>query len=400
MYLRNHKSRKKWQKAFIDTVFSHKTATHDTFSKIIINNTKLLEGKSNYLPKSLFKFYSPTSDNIIDIKKKRIQLSHPRTFNDPFDCQAGYDVEAYEKHTLLKYIKESGCVEVKNSQDGFTNDEFDRLSSSKTSLNNNLYYSPKVVKYSSVLNELLLNKSQDFYHIICDLTYKFRNEAKAKIEKIRNVNIRVACFSDLHRDNDLDDIIQMWSHYADNHKGFCVEYDISPLKESICFSLENYEYHKNPSKYMEERITTLILGGLFPVIYTANRVNIPKTKLKKIKLDEISGLPHDIEIDSILYKTFIVKSAKWNYEKEWRLILDSDVCNYYDNKIPFPYIKRLYLGCKMNSQTLDMMIEIAEELGVEIVMMEMCNKKFLLESSSLDLYKWRKEFRKERNPLL
>ena len=399
MYFRNYKSRKKWQKTFINDVFGHKTTSHDTFSKIILSNTKLLEGKSDHLPKSLFKFYSPTSDNIMDIKKQRLWLSHPITFNDPFDCHTGYDVNSYEKHTLLKDIKELGCVDVKNSQDGFTIDEFDRLSRSTTSYEYN-WYNSKIEEYDRVRRELLANKSKDFNRIIYDLTNKSRNEVKAKIEELRNVNIRVACFSALDRLKNFNDIIQIWSHYADNHKGFCVEYDISPLKESICFSLENYEYHKNQSKYMEERIKTLILGGLFPVIYTANRVNIPKTKLNKIKFDKINEPQHNSDIDSILYKTFIVKSAKWNYEKEWRLILDGDVCNYYDNKIPFPYIKRVFLGCMMNTQTIDTMIEIVEELGVEVVMMEMDNKKFILEERGPDSYKWNKERAKWRNPLL
>jgi hypothetical protein len=397
MNFRNYKSKKKWQKTFIDDVFSHKTANIDTFSKIIIYNTKLLEDKSNYLPKSLFEFYSPTSDNILDIKKQRLWLSHPKTFNDPFDCHTGYDVDGYEKHILLKYIQEVGCVDVKNSQDGFTVDEFDKLTSSTTSYEYN-WYNSRIEEYGTFLRKSLKNKTEDFNQIIRDLINKSRNEVKAKIEILRNVNIRIACFSARERDKDFNDVTQIWSHYADNHKGFCVEYDISPLKEPVCFSVENHEFYREQPKYMEERIMALILGGLFPVIYTANRVNIPKTKLNKIKLDEVSGPNHNIDIHPILYKTFIVKSAKWSYEKEWRLILDEGVCDYYGNKIPFPYIKRIFLGCKMNTQTIDTMIEIAEELGVEVVMMEMCNKKFILEEHGLWSYKWDKERTKERDP--
>ncbi len=54
----------------------------------------------------------------------------------------------------------------------------------------------------------------------------------------------------------------------------------------------------------------------------------------------------------------------------------------------------------MNSETIDIMIEIAEELGVEVVMMKMCNKKFLLEEIGLYFYKWDKERTKDRNPLV
>lgn len=396
MYGRNDKSRKKWQKAFINNVFKHKSKSNDTFSKIILNNMELIEGKTDLLPKSLFKFYTPTSDNIIDVKKQRLWMSHPETFNDPFDCRTGYDVDSYEKHTLIKYIQDIGCVDIKNSQEGFTIDELERLSRSTTLYEYNWY--SKIEEYQSVFWKLLKNKSKDFDHKISDVIRKSRNELNKKMEKLRNVNIRIACFSALDRNEGFNDIIQIWSHYTDNHKGFCIEYDLSPLKEPICLSLENHEFHKDQSKYMDERIKVLILGGLFPVIYTGSRVNIPKTKLDKIKLDEIYGLQHNSDIDSILYKTFIVKSAKWNYEKEWRSIIDGDVCKYYDNKIPFPYIKRVFLGCKMTTQNMETMIEIAEELGVEVVVMVMDNKKFILEERRIDSYKWDKKWAKTKCP--
>jgi hypothetical protein len=190
----------------------------------------------------------------------------------------------------------------------------------------------------------------------------------------------------------------MWSHYTDNHQGFCVEYDTSPIRAPINLSLKDHEFYADQSAYMDERVRVALYAGLFPVIYTANRVNIPKTKLKRIKLDSKGNLQHDSEVDAILYKTYIVKSAKWSYEKEWRIILDGDVCDHYDNKVPFPYIKRIFLGCKMNNQTIDTMIEIAAEIGAEIVMMAMDNKKFVLEEYNIDFYKWDRQRSKWNNP--
>ena len=151
---------------------------------------------------------------------------------------------------------------------------------------------------------------------------------------------------------------------------------------------------------MDERTRVALFGGLFPVIYTASRVNIPKTKLRRIKLDSKGNLQHDNDIDAILYKTYIVKSAKWSYEKEWRFILDGDVCNYYDNKVPFPYIKRIFLGCKMNDKTVDTMIEIAAEVGAEVVMMVMDPRKFVLEENSVSSYEWNKQRARWNNPFL
>ncbi|WP_022667036.1 DUF2971 domain-containing protein [Desulfospira joergensenii] len=143
----------------------------------------------------------------------------------------------------------------------------------------------------------------------------------------------------------------------------------------------------------------ITVAGLFPVIYTANRVNIPRTKLQKLKLNANNELVHDSEIDALLYKTFIVKSAKWNYEKEWRIIIDGDICKYFENKLPFPYIKRIFLGCKMKAHHIDTLIEIADELNVEVVLMTMDNKKFVLEAQKTDSYRWDKERAKWNNPL-
>ncbi|MFA6055019.1 MAG: DUF2971 domain-containing protein [Thermodesulfovibrionales bacterium] len=389
-------SKKRWQKAFINDLFKHKTNIHDTFSKIALNNIGLIEGKTKHLPKSLFRFYTPTSDNIIDIKKQRLWMPHPGTFNDPFDCRTGYDVKSFEKHTLLKYIKESGYAEIENAQDGFTIDEFNRLLRSTTFYNYNWY--GNVEEYDTVFRKLLEKKSEEFNRKIYSVIAKYRREVGTRIEKLRSINIRVASFSALDRRKGFDDIIQMWSHYADNHKGFCVEYDISPLKEPIQLSLRDYDFRERKTEYMAERMRAVILAGMFPVIYTASRVNIPKTKLNKITFDEINGLQHNSDIDSILYKTFIVKSAKWNYEKEWRIILDGDVCNYYDNRIPFPYIRTIFLGCKMNTENIDTMIEIAEELGAEVVMMSMDNEKFILKEHGIKWYKWDKETSKWGNP--
>lgn len=399
----NNKSQKKWQKSFINNVFANKTKRQDTFSKIIMNNPELLHDKNTHIPKSLYKFYSPTSNNIIDIKKQRLWFSHPSSFNDPFDCHTGYDVISYEKHSLLEHIKRVGFVDGVDRKNGFTEDEFNRIYNSITE---DVYgWFNNSEDYWSVMHKLSDSKSKKMKNEIYRLTTKFRNEVKEKISKLREVNIRVACFSDLNsdnfppRNNDFECMIQMWSHYADNHKGFCVEYDTSTINPNNMLPLKHPNYRDNENDYLKERTILLTVAGLFPVIYTANRVNIPRTKLQKIKLDDNNDLKHDSDIDALLYKTFIVKSAKWSYEKEWRIIVDGDICDYFDNRMPFPYLKKIYLGCKMDSHNIDALIEIADELDVEVILMNMDDKKFVLETQNTSSYRWDKERSKWSNPL-
>jgi hypothetical protein len=400
----NKKSQKKWQKSFINNVFSHKNKRHNTFSKIIIDNPELLNEKESYTPKSLFKFYAPTSNNIFDIKKQRLWLSHPSMFNDPFDCHAGYDVSSYEKHSLLEHIKKVGFVDTAECESGFTEDDFNRIYNSSTEYVYGWRDVPE--EYWSVMYKISDSKSEVFRSEIYKLKTKFENEAETKIKKLREVNIRIACFSELHsgnfppRNNDFECLIQMWSHYAENHKGFCVEYDMSAVNPSEILPLKHENFWDNQEEYMMERAKLLTVAGLFPVIYTANRINIPKTKLQMIKLGENSELRHNSDIDALLYKTFIVKSAKWNYEKEWRIIIDGDICNYFENKLPFPYIKKIYLGCKMEKHNINTIIEIADELNIEVYLMNMDNKKFVLEAQDTRSYRRDKEERsKWNNPL-
>jgi hypothetical protein len=399
----NKKSQKKWQKSFINNVFSHKCKRHSTFSKIIMSNPELLNEKNTHIPKSLFKFYAPTSNNIIDIKKQRLWFSHPSSFNDPFDCHTGYDVTSYEKHSLLEHIKKVGFIDAVDGKNGFTEKDFNRIYNSSTEYVFDWRNAPE--EYWSVIHDISDSKSKKFQSEIYRLTTKFKNEAETKIIKLREVNIRVACFSELHsgnfppRNNDFECLIQMWSHYADNHKGFCVEYDMSAINPAKILPLKHDNFRDNQKEYMAEKTMLLTVAGLFPVIYTANRINIPRTKLQKIKLDANNELRHNSDIDALLYKTFIVKSAKWNYEKEWRIIIDGDICNYFENKLPFPYIKKIFLGCKMEKHNIDTLIEIADELNIEVSLMTMDNKKFVLEAQDTRSYRWDKERSKWDNPL-
>ena len=132
MFYSRNKSQKKWQKKFIKDVLSKKKNNKDTFSKIVTKDTSFLEQKEEYFPASFCKYYAPTSDNILDVQQQRIWLAHPSSFNDPFDCSIGCDVEEYEKRCLVRYIKENGYIDPPNSKEGFTTDEYNRICYSST----------------------------------------------------------------------------------------------------------------------------------------------------------------------------------------------------------------------------------------------------------------------------
>lgn len=388
------KQNRKWQRKYIKEVFDFSSDNKKHYSKIILEYPHLIEKKNDYLPKYLFKYYSPTSNNILDIKNQRLWLSHPTSFNDPFDCNIGYDSEKYEKNNLLKFIKNSGCVD-KDLENGFTVQEKNRIQNSCLSETSRL---TKHESFYRVKRDLFQSKSKDYRDKVDKYLRDQLMQIDYKIKKLKDTNIRIACFSELDKYDEFQNQILMWSHYADNHKGFCIEYDLEPLKKEVEFTLNKYEFYKDKDKYIDERNIAITKAGLFPVEYTSNRVNIPVTKLNKIYFDDRGQIKYNSNIDEMIYKTFIVKSSKWSYEKEWRIIIDEQVSNYYNSKIPFPYAKTIFLGCKASNDLIDTMIKIGNEINAKVFLMRTNGEKFTLESIGTWGYEFDNERRQWRNP--
>ena len=164
----------------------------------------------------------------------------------------------------------------------------------------------------------------------------------------------VSCFTETHN-NQL-----MWSHYADSHKGFCVQYDLKLLQD------EPFQ----------------ILKHTFPVMYSRAR-KIFKN-LEKLK-DQLQELREAIEKDCIVddltdfdnvLPIFINKSLDWEYESEWRIVYTKKhIYDFYDilqsdeysllklGNIPFSCISGVYIGVRTEKEIKDNIIEICDRLS-------------------------------------
>ena len=118
----------------------------------------------------------------------------------------------------------------------------------------------------------------------------------------------------------------MWSHYASNHTGFCIEWK----KGSIPANKVNY-----CNKIAE-----------FPLI------DIVKSNFEIID--------HSIPAEKIS-NALLVKLDEWNYENEYRLILGNDmehlIVKDFDNfaliQSQAEWIKSIIFGCRMPQKTRD-----------------------------------------------
>lgn len=158
--------------------------------------------------------------------------------------------------------------------------------------------------------------------------------------------VRVSCFTG----NGVQSM-PMWAHYANNHKGFCVAYDV---KDSMDLK-----------------------SCLFPVQYTNQRLDISSEMVRQVQklvksIDEThqkGNLVTMLEDKTLIYLPqllYNIKHSSWSYEKEYRCIIASTA-----NGMPFidAKPKAIYIGRDCSDKNADCLFDIADEHEAKIYKM-------------------------------
>lgn len=136
----------------------------------------------------------------------------------------------------------------------------------------------------------------------------------------------------------------LWAHYANKHKGFCIEYDLNLLLESF-----------NPEKAYS-----------YSVIY-------------KNKVPEISFFDLSKKDDSILRKMSSIKSRRWEYEKEYRIITN----NYGEQQYNFNALKSIYFGMRIDSIEKDSIFKTLKERDIKFYQMQRIENSYKFEGKQI-----------------
>lgn len=158
-------------------------------------------------------------------------------------------------------------------------------------------------------NYLYFNESSNFndpfdcmLNICFDESGKEYNNASLERRDKILANYRILSLSSNNKE------ILLWSHYADEHKGICLEYK----------TLELYDNHKS-------------MHGIYfdpTQVKYQHPTSAPDNLLFADKVDYKDKLPEKYNIltdDSIKLKEFIyTKYSRWIYEEEWRIFLHKE----------------------------------------------------------------------------
>ena len=140
----------------------------------------------------------------------------------------------------------------------------------------------------------------------------------------------------------------MWGHYADNHRGFCIEYDLE------CPKAAQFR-HK-----------------LYPVVYSDKPYDLTPWA-KSLVNGSSSGVfnPHG----PIL--ALVHKFSGWEYEREWRVISVLPAIEP-DHDWTLPTASRVFLGSKMEMANKQAFRAICEPKGLEVLEMHRADDSFKL----------------------
>lgn len=278
-------------------------------------HTNAVELLLSNLPHRLYK-YRPLSQHAIDnIRNDNFRLSDAGYLNDPYEFwpTADYQHEAYltikERRQLFA---DAGL--------NFTDEEF-------TNIENDIN---PYGKMKAILGE------RGEAHLLYES--KFKTAYFKLLEKMLDA-IQKGFFIQSFSENNSSTI--MWSHYADRHKGICIEYDFK-------------SYHfKLP---------------LFPVSYSHERYIIKDFERKSPE-----------EINKALYLISLQKAMGWAYEEEWRLITFLVGIENQHAFTPAPKITAIYLGSMFNKNNYPLTKQfqkLAEVKAIPLYEMKLHEKEF------------------------
>src|SRR5258708_2583803 len=216
-------------------------------------NTRIKMAKA--IPTKLYKYQAANNPHTIDnLRNCHLWFSKPYRFNDPFDSAIRFSINGSDAdyqslfnelvHRLTELGDLSKIEEVKSQflTDGKVNKKFEDAIKNEQSLPND----KKIAQFAEM---------------------------------------GIACFAER-----LDNLL-MWSHYAEGHRGLCLEFDTSfwPFND-------------------QRKLLRFIYSNSFP-------------PLSPLDILQSTALPID---------PLITKSKGWFYEEEWRLIMEK-------GDLPFEY---------------------------------------------------------------
>lgn len=275
------------------------------------------------MPDKLFRYRNCSEMSVEAFENDKVYALTADMFNDPYDMLLRFDIEAVKNmfNSLLsnesfyrfKDVLGKGKTLPDIVKQNFDQENISQIKNIVLSITNDSEIDSFV---SNRRNEVM-----DMVDLYFPLLATFVNKRTATI----------SCFSETIKS------VTMWSHYADYHKGFVLEYDLRPILSN---GIPNV--------------------GIYPVIYDDKRYDGTQYILWEFLRMLGVKLPNP---DTLSYiKCALHKSSQWEYEKEWRLIDSNLRDNIISENKTWVSLKptAIYYGTNISSDNKNRLHSIAQ----------------------------------------
>ncbi|WGM37530.1 DUF2971 domain-containing protein [Caulobacter sp. NIBR1757] len=284
-------------------------------------------------PTSIFKFRAVTDYALANLSDDTVWLNSPSNYNDPFDCAAALSPSDLMKASLKDPHAPIPFDEIAARIGSDLLSEALSADNPLREIAHRLLSSDPKIDHTRI-PEMIEAIEQSYIAV----SAPYLSQTVSKIKD----SLKICSFCATKEP------ILMWSHYANNHRGFCVEYATDDLHD------------------MARRM-------LFPVIYSEKLFD--STPYHTAAMKDLESFNNLYPILQALYK-----APEWAYEQEWRLVFAGGVIaeemNYY---IGSP--KAVYLGARISDEDRDGVLAVCRQRRIPVSQMRLATDKFRLEAT-------------------
>jgi hypothetical protein len=285
-------------------------------------------------PKSVFKYRCNDERSFDNLENDLVWICSPTSYNDPYDSSISITPETLTKTVIQDVVKEFIAKKLGPRVEAHKVEQILNAPSPALALQNLIMIEMDEVppEQRAMFSEPLESQMQDW-----------EDTFGAMLPASHKGSLKICSFSGTQHS------IIMWSHYADKHQGFCIEYDTESLPEGHPF-----------------------MRMLYPVIYSEKLFDGTNYYLAAIGNQSSFN---------VLFPTLaaLYKSPEWSYEKEWRLVIPANLVKKASPwRVPTP--TRVYLGSLISDKDGQRVIEICKKKGIEVHRMQLADDSFCLQS--------------------
>lgn len=256
------------------------------------------------IPAKLYKYRSAEERHFDAFRNDQLWGGSILAFNDPLECLPYYDLNKINTEIKREFSPEMITPIVEQISNGAPPKRFTKLLT-QDYLDN----LKETISHIASSEDLAKNLGQAHVQVITYLNSIMDDLEKAFFSGIMRdeITYKIACLSESNSSS------LMWGHYADSHKGFCLEYDLVSV-------LQDCPKTCSDSRYCTQFMMT---PAIAPVIYRTERFDASSAFASMIMnhiKDKCGIAAENYYYDMLLsIKTLLTKADAWSYEKEWRL---------------------------------------------------------------------------------